>query len=183
LYANVLLLPRAPLRFTTAVKTLHVEILEGGGQDFKPPIQTDCNQRFEQFRRQPPKSNFKKLILETGLIKGLRRMSDKSCPKGLKYFEVKRGYTKRPPIPYIPVEYDMADAVAKASGASEYKLELPGGIKVQHALWESRSIEAFLKHVMSAMSYITRKGYFKEYAEAEKKAGQAVYDARIAKDL
>ena len=46
-------------------------------------------------------------------------MLDKSCPKGLKNFEVERDYTKQPPIPYIPVEDDVADAVAKASGASE----------------------------------------------------------------
>ena len=64
------------------------------------------------------------------------------------------------------MEDDVAELVTKASGASEYKLELPGGTKVQHALWESRSVEAFLKHVISAMSYVTRKGYFKEYAEA-----------------
>ena len=121
--------------------------------------------------------------MKTGLIKGLRRMWDKSCPKGLKDYEVERGYTKRPPIPYIPLEDDLEDAVAKASGALEYKLELPGGTKVQHSLWKSGSIEAFLKHVMSAMSYVKRKGYFKEYAEAEREAGQAVYNAKIAKDL
>ena len=102
-------------------------------------------------------------------------MSDKSCSKGLKDFEVERGYTKRPPIPYIPMEDDVAVEVVNASGASEYKLELPGGTKVQHALWGSGSVEAFLKHVMSAMSYGIRKGYFKEYAEAKKVAGQAVF--------
>ena len=59
-------------------------------------------------------------------------MSDKSCSKGLKNFEVDRGYTKRPPILYIPVEDDVAVAVVKAlSGALKYKLELPGGTKVQ----------------------------------------------------
>ena len=60
----------------------------------------------------------------------------KSCQKGLKDFEVERGYTKRPPIPYIPVEDDVAELAAQASGALEYKLELPGGTKVQDALWE-----------------------------------------------
>ena len=110
-------------------------------------------------------------------------MLDKSCPKGLKEFAVERGYTKRPPIPHIPVEDDVASVVVKASEALEYKLELPGGTKVQQALWESGSVEAFLKHVMSAMSYITRKGYFEEYAEAEREAGQAVFDARVADDL
>ena len=36
---------------------------------------------------------------------------------------------------------------------------------------------------MSAMSYFLRKGYFKEFEDAEREAGRAVYDARIAKDL
>ena len=83
-------------------------------------------------------------------------MSDKAVPKGLKDFEVERGYTRRPPIPFIPIQDEMLELVKKTSGASEYKLELPGGTKVQHALWESGSVEAFLKHVMSAMSYVTR---------------------------
>ena len=88
-------------------------------------------------------------------------MLDKSCPKGLRHHKVERGHNRWPPIPYIPVEDDMAVTVIKASGASEYKLELPGGTKVSHALWESGNNKAFLKHVMSAMSYNTRKGYFK----------------------
>ena len=85
-------------------------------------------------------------------------MPDKAVPKGLKDFEVERGFTKRPPILYIPIQDEVAELVTKASGASEYKLELPGGTKVQHSLWESRNVESFLKHVLSAMSYITRKG-------------------------
>ena len=81
-------------------------------------------------------------------------MLDKSVPKGPKDFEVERGYTTRPPILYIPVEDDAAELVKKASGALEYKLELLGGTKVSHALWEHGSVEAFLKHVMSAMSLL-----------------------------
>ena len=110
-------------------------------------------------------------------------MSDKSAPKGLKDYEVERGHTKRPPIPYIPIEDGVADAVTKASKALEYKLELLGGTKVQHTLLECGSIEAFLKHVMSLMSYVTRKGFFKEYEEAKREAGKAVYNAKIAEDL
>ena len=162
---------------------MHVETVDRGGQDFKPPLQSDSDRRFDRFLKQPPKSNFKRLILKTGLIKGLKRMSDKAVPKGLKDFEVERGYTRRPPIPYIPIQDEVSESVTKASGASEYKLELPGGTKVQHALWESGNSEAFLKHVMSAMSYVSRKGYFKEFEEAKREAGRAVYDARIAKDL
>jgi hypothetical protein len=64
-------------------------------------------------------------------------MSDKSISKVLKDHEVERGYTKRPPIPYIPVEDEIGELVKKASGASEYKLDLPGGTQVYHALWEN----------------------------------------------
>ena len=95
-------------------------------------------------------------------------MSDKAVPKELKDFEVERGYTRRPPIPYIPIQDEVLESVTKASKASEYKLELLGGTKVQHALWGSRNNEAFLKHVMSTMSYVARKGYFKEFEEAKK---------------
>ena len=145
-------------------------------RDFSPPTQTDCDLRFERFCKQPPRSSFKKLILGSVLLrKGLERMSDKSCPKGLKPFEVERGHTREPPIPYIPVADDVAEAVTKTSGASGYKLDLPSGIKVTHALWENGNSEAFLKHVMAALSYVHKKGYIKEYEEAERNAGLAVH--------
>ena len=115
--------------------------------------------------------------------KGLERMPDKSCPKGLKPFEVERCHTREPPIPYIPVADDVAEAVTKSSGVSEYKLELPSGIKVSHALWENGNAEAFLKHVISAMSYVAKKGYIKEYEAAEREAGLAVFEAREKEDL
>jgi len=98
-------------------------------------------------------------------------MSDKAVPKGLKDLQVERGYTRRPPIPYIPIQDEVSELVLKASGALEDKLELPGGTKVQTALWESGNSEAFLKHVMSAMSYVSSKGYFNEYEEAKREAG------------
>ena len=93
-----------------------------GEWDFSPPINTDYDLQFERFCKQPPKSSFKKLILGTVLLKGLKRMSDKSCPNGLNAFEVERGHTRAPPIPYIPVADDVAEAVTKSSGASEYEL-------------------------------------------------------------
>ncbi len=135
------------------------DTIEREGRDFSPPIKTDYNLQFERFCKQPPKSSFKKLILGSVLLrKGLERMLDKSCPKGLKPFEVELGHTREPPILYIPVADEVAEAVTKTSGASGYKLDLPSGIKVTHALWESRNAKAFLKHVMAAMSYVTKKG-------------------------
>jgi hypothetical protein len=79
-------------------------------------------------------------------------MLDKSCPKGLKPFKVERGHTREPPIPYIPVADEVAEVVTETSGALGYKLDLPNGIKVTHALWERGNTEAFLKHVMAAIS-------------------------------
>ncbi len=86
----------------------------------------------------------------------MERMSDKSCPKGLKPFEVERGHTREPPILYIPVADEVSEAVTKTSGASGYKLDLPSGIKVTHALWESRNAEAFLKHATSRRKATSR---------------------------
>jgi hypothetical protein len=60
--------------------------------------------------------------------------------------------------------------VTKSSGASEYKLELPSGIKITHALWENKNAEAFLKHVMAATSYVAKKGYIKEYEASKRTA-------------
>ncbi len=62
-------------------------------------------------------------------------------------------------------------------------MDLTSGIKVTHALWESRNTEAFLKHVTAAMSYVTKKGYIKEYDDAERAAGLAVNEAKVCKDL
>ena len=78
---------------------------------------------------------------------------------------------------------DVAEAVTKHSRASEYKLELPSGIKVSHALWESGNAEAFLKHVMAAMSYVAKKGYLKEYEDAKQFSGLAVYESKVHEDL
>ena len=64
-----------------------------------------------------------------------------------------------------------------------YKLDLPSGIKVTHALWENRNAEAFLKHVMAAMSYAAKKGYIKDYEDAKRVAGLAAYEAKVWEDL
>ena len=140
------------MRHNSLITAKVCNTIEREGRDFSPAIKTDYNLQFERFCKQPPKSSFKKLILETALLrKGLERMSDKSCPKGLNPFKVERGHTREPSIPYIPVADDVVEAVTKTSGASRYNLDLPSSIKVTHALWESGNAEAFLKHVMAAM--------------------------------
>ena len=74
---------------------------------------------------------------------------------------------------------EVAEAVTKTSGALGYKLDLPSGIKVTYTLWESGNAEALLKHVMAAMSYVTKKGYIKEYDAAKREVGLAVHEAKI----
>ena len=167
----------------TLAITLHVETLIWKRREYLPPILTDYSKRYEQFLQQPPKSFFKQSIVGTALQGGLKWMSDKSAPKGLKDHEVERGYTKRPPIPYIPVEDEIGELVKKTSGDLEYKLNLPGETNVYHALWESGGVEAFLKHMMSAVSYVMRKGYFGEYEESKKAHTKVVNNAQKAKDL
>jgi hypothetical protein len=54
---------------------------------------------------------------------------------------------------------------------------------VTHALWENGNKEAFLKHVMAELSYVHKKGYIKEYEEAERSAGLAVHESRVREDL
>ena len=78
---------------------------------------------------------------------------------------------------------DEAEAVTKTSGASGYKLELPSGIQNTHAQWESGNVEAFLKHVMAAMSYVDNKGYIKEYEAAKRTARLAVFECKVRGDL
>ena len=52
-------------------------------------------------------------------------MTDKSVPKGLRNQEVERACPRRRPIPYIPVEDKIGDAVKEASGTGSFKIELP----------------------------------------------------------
>jgi hypothetical protein len=47
----------------------------------------------------------------------------------------------------------------------------------------SGNAEAFLKHVMAAMSHVAKKGYIKEYEVAKREAGLAVFESKVAEDL
>ena len=153
---------------------MYIETVLQREREYLPPILSNYDKRYKRFLKQPPKSFFKQFNVGTALHRRLKRMSDKLIPKGLKDHNVERGYTKRPPIPYTPVEDEIGELVKKAFGASEYKLDLPGGTKVYHSLWESGGVEAFLKHVIHALSYIKRKGYLGEYDESEKEHAKAV---------
>ena len=67
---------------------------------------------------------------------------DKALPKGLRNEEVKRGQIKRPPVPYIPVRDLVADAVKDSAGTTSFKVSLPDGTIVYHAVFDNGSNEA-----------------------------------------
>ena len=108
-------------------------------------------------------------------------MTNKSVPKGLWDQEVERACPRCTPIPYIPVEDKIGDAVKEASGTGSFKIKLPSGTKVTQSQWNSRNNKAFLIHVMSALSIIDRKGNFDAYKVAETKFDKTRKEAKVAK--
>ena len=88
---------------------------------------------------------------------------DKALPKGLKNEEVKRGKIKRPPVPYIPLADPIGDAVKDSSGTKSFKISLPDGTIVYHAVFENGSNEAFVIHVQEIMIFCKRKGFYDGY--------------------
>ena len=77
-------------------------------------------------------------------MKSLIIMSkDKALPKGLRNEEVERRKIKRPPVPYIPVTDPIRDAVKGFAGTKSFKVSLPDGTFVYHAVSDNGSNEAF----------------------------------------
>ena len=73
-------------------------------------------------------------------------------------------------------------------GASEqgpgfwvFKLKIIKGTKVNHTQWDAGNNKAFIIHVMNALSYCDRKGFFKVYYEAEPAFAEAVSEAKLTK--
>jgi hypothetical protein len=72
---------------------------------------------------------------------------DKALPKGLRNEEVERGKIKRPPVPYIHVRDPIGEAVKDSAGKKSFKVSLPDGTIVYHAVFDNGSNEAFVIHV------------------------------------
>jgi hypothetical protein len=108
-------------------------------------------------------------------------MLDKSVPKGLRDQEVERASPHQPPIPYIPVEDKIAEQVKEAAGTGSFKIELPNSTKVTQSQWNLGNNEAFLIHVMSALSICDRKKLFETYEKAETALDEAREEAKVAK--
>ena len=67
---------------------------------------------YKKFLQHLPRSFFTRLFIGITLGQWLKMATDlKMLPKGLQDQEVERGSPKRPPIPCIPVEYDIGEQV------------------------------------------------------------------------
>jgi hypothetical protein len=95
----------------------------------------------------PPKSSFKRFILETLLWQCAMSSSLKSPPEGLKNAECKKGTPPvRPPIPYVP----PTDLHEKQE-TEQIKVELLDGMKFQMPTYGSGNNEEHLVHVIAVL--------------------------------
>ena len=89
-------------------------------------------------------------------------MSDqKAVPKGLRGQDVERGHTKKPPIPYIPLEDEIGEKV-KADPRT-FKVKVDGKTTVNASVWMGGSQEGFLIHVIGALNYCDRTKLFAKW--------------------
>ena len=88
---------------------------------------------------------------------------DKAFPKGLEKEEVGRGKIKRPLVPYIPLADPIGDAVKDSAGTKSFKVSLPDGTIVYHAVFDNRLNEAFVIHVQEIMNFCKSKGFYDGY--------------------
>ena len=73
------------------------------------------------------------------------------------------GKIKQPPVPYSPPVDPIMDALESKSGTKNFKVTLPDGTIVYHAVHNSASNETFIIHVKEVLSFFKRKNYYKFY--------------------
>jgi hypothetical protein len=112
--------------------------------------------------RVPPKSTFKRLILETLLWQCAMSSSLKPPPKGLKNAERKMGTPPvRPSILYVP----LTDLHQKRE-TEQIKVKLLHGTKFQMPTNGSGNNEEHLVHVIAVLQLVEQKGTAVEIKEA-----------------
>ena len=95
-------------------------------------------------------------------------MSDQTAiPKGLHDQEVKRGHTKKPPIPYIPLENKIGDKVK--GDPRLFKVKTGNKMTVNASAWTCRNQDSFLINVIGALNYCIRTKLFDEWKSAKSK--------------
>ena len=104
--------------------------------------------------RTPPKSSFKRLILETPLWQCAMSSSLKSPPEGLPNAECEKGTPLvRLPIPYVP-----PTNLHEKQETEQIKVELPDGMKFQMPTHGSGNNEEYLVHVIAVLRLIEQNG-------------------------
>ncbi len=115
-------------------------------EDWADPVQ--------RILRAPPKSPFKRLILETPLWQHAMSSSLKSALEGLKPSECEKGKSVGwPPIPYVP----PLDLIKKQE-TEQIKVQMPDGTNFQMAAFAYGTNEDYLIHVIAVLRNIKQKG-------------------------
>jgi hypothetical protein len=116
----------------------------------------------QRILRVPPKSPFKRLLLETPLWQYAMSLSLKCPPKGLKNAKCEKGTPPvRPPIPYVP----PTDHHEKRK-MEQIKVKLPNGTKFQMPTYGSGNNEEYLIHVIAILQLAEQKGTAAKVKEA-----------------
>jgi len=80
---------------------------------------------------------------------------------------VERGKIKRPPVLYISPVDPILDAVKSKTGTKHFKVTLPAGTIVYHAVFDNGSNESFMIQVQEVSNFCKRKDFFKAYEKAQ----------------
>ena len=70
-------------------------------------------------------------------------------------------------MPYIPPVDTIQDAVEGKLGTKNFKVSLPDGTIVYHAVYDNSSNKAFMIHVQEVMNFCKRKGFYKSNKKAK----------------
>ncbi len=104
--------------------------------------------------RVPPKSSFKRLLLETLLWQSAMSMDLKSPPEGLQNTKCKKGM---PPV-RLPILYVPPADLHKKWETEQIKVKLPGGTKFQMPTYGTGNNEEYLVHVIPILRLVEMGG-------------------------
>ncbi len=107
------------------------------------------------FLRLPPKSSFKKLLLDTGLWQHAKMSTSLKSLDGLKDAECKKGWLSHwPLIPSVPV----IDIVTPKEEPQIFKIKLPDASHLSMPIYSRGNIKEYLSHIVAVLQVIEQKG-------------------------
>ena len=80
---------------------------------------------------------------------------------------MERGRIERPLVLHIPPMNPILDAVESKSGTNNFKVTLPDGTIIYHAIYDNGSNKVFIIHVQEVLNFCKRKGFFKAYNKSK----------------